>query len=122
MGRRVKRTRAGGTLTEAEFFGKIRSALRKLWMFWPSKKIVLNNNRSTVTGKRHKYEYTCEGCGKRGLVAKEVQVDHIVPAGSLRSFKDLSGFAERLFCEPEGLQVLCKPCHKEKTAQERKRK
>jgi hypothetical protein len=45
---------------------------------------------------------------------KETQVDHIVECGSLRRFEDLPGFTERLFCEKEGLQILCRRCHGEK--------
>jgi hypothetical protein len=33
----------------------------------------------------------------------------------LNEFDDLPGFCERLFCEPDGLQVMCKPCHQCKT-------
>lgn len=46
---------------------------------------------------------------------KATQLDHINPCGRLASFNDLSGFAERLFCEADQLRVLCKPCHKEIT-------
>ena len=118
--KRVPRTRAGGTYTEAEFMQKIRSKLRELSRYWPSKKIVMYENRVQVKGKRHKYEYTCQSCDTSGLPATDVEIDHIVPAGSLRKLSDLPGFVERLLCEPEGLQVLCKPCHKDKTARERK--
>lgn len=50
---------------------------------------------------------------------KDVQVDHIIPAGSLQSTDDLKGFVERLFCSIDGLQVLCKPCHDDKTQKEK---
>ena len=50
---------------------------------------------------------------------KEVEVDHIVPAGSLKTFDDLPEFVERMFCEADGFQVLCKPCHQLKTNAER---
>lgn len=53
---------------------------------------------------------------------KETEVDHIVPAGSLRSFEDLPGFVERLFCSKDGLRLLCKTCHKGVTAQQLKEK
>lgn len=45
---------------------------------------------------------------------KEIEVDHIVPAGRLRSFEDIGGFVERLFCERENLMVLCEQCHRDK--------
>jgi hypothetical protein len=50
---------------------------------------------------------------------KEVAVDHIVPAGQLRSFDDLPKFVEILFCEADNLQVLCHACHGRKTLNER---
>jgi hypothetical protein len=52
---------------------------------------------------------------------KEVSVDHIIPAGSLRSFSDLPQFVEILFCEADNLQVLCHACHGRKTLNERKK-
>lgn len=47
---------------------------------------------------------------------KEVEVDHIVPCGTLKCVEDLPGFVTRLFCEADGFQVLCKAnCHSKKT-------
>ena len=45
-------------------------------------------------------------------------MDHIVPCGSLKSYDDLAGFAERMFCEAMG-SALCKECHQDKTNAER---
>jgi 5-methylcytosine-specific restriction endonuclease McrA len=67
------------------------------------------NNESD--NKRLKYEYQCSIC-KEWHPDKNIEVDHLIPAGSLRSGDDLKGFVERLFCEKEGLRVLCKPCHR----------
>ena len=72
-----------------------------------------------MTGHRHKYEYTCAEC-KGWFQNKEIQVDHIEPAGSLNKYSDIGGFCKRLFCEIDGMQVLCKPCHQLKTNEERK--
>lgn len=52
---------------------------------------------------------------------KEVQIDHIVEVGSLTCSNDLPGFVDRLFCEVEGFQTLCKPCHQVKTNSARKK-
>lgn len=50
-----------------------------------------------------------------------VQVDHIVPIVAPDvGWVNLDSFAERLFCPTEGLQILCKPCHKLKTDSEKK--
>ena len=67
----------------------------------------------TGPDKRRKWSYQCSQC-KKLFKGTEVQVDHIEPCGSLKSFDDLAGFAERLFVETDGLQVLCSKCHKEK--------
>ena len=122
MPRQLKpRTHAGKTWTKARYFQFIRSALRQAFMRYPVKQQVKQANRRAVTGKRHKFEYLCAGCGE-WFKDKEVEVDHKIPAGSLNDFSDLPGFVERLYCEPEDMQILCKnKCHKEKTAQERKK-
>jgi len=52
---------------------------------------------------------------------KEVAVDHIIPAGTLRCADDLPQFVERLFCEVDGLQVLCKTCHDKKTKKDKEK-
>ena len=107
---RVPRTRGGGTYTESQFWGFIRAGLRSKYVRWPPRYKVLREASRPVTGKRHKTEYQCAECSK-WLKQSEVEVDHIEPCGSLRSFDDLPGFVERLFCEPDKLRVLCKPCH-----------
>lgn len=120
MGRRVERTRAGGRWTESHFFGFVRSGLRAKHSRFPPRFDVLNDAKRTVKGKRHKYEYQCARC-KNWFKQTEVQVDHIVPCGTLKKWEDLPEFARKLFCEKDGLQVLCKAkCHQEKTQEDRK--
>jgi len=101
--------------TEAEFRQFIRSALRSAWNRWPPKYEALNQARRTVAGQRHKYEYRCAEC-RQWFKQKEVQVDHIVSAGS---DADWNTFISRLFVGEDKLQILCKPCHAEKTKRER---
>ena len=117
----VPRTRANKTWTEARYWAFIRSALRGAWGRYPVKHSVKTANRKTVKGKRHSFEYNCVHCNG-WFMDKEVQIDHIIGAGSLKSYDDLPGFCERLFCESDNLQVLCKPCHQVKTNDERKAK
>ena len=121
MGRVVNKTRAGGKWTEARYWSFIRSLLRKGFMTYPVKHHVLGQAKHSVEGQRHRFEYTCAGCGE-GYPAKEVQVDHIKPCGSLNKASDLEGFVSRLSCESSDLQVLCKTCHQAKTNEERRRK
>lgn len=111
---RVPRTRGGGTMTEAQYWSFIRSGLRAKSSRWPPKFNVLKRAKRTVSGKRHRYEYECAIC-KDFFKESDVEVDHILPVGSLKSYSDLPQFVERLFCEEEGLRVLCKPCHLEVT-------
>lgn len=110
MGKRVERTRAGGTWTEARYWSFIRSALRRAWTRYPVRYQALNNACRVVHGKRYKKEYQCAIC-LNWYKQKEVEVDHILPCGTLRDYGDLPGFVQRLFCEPEHLRVLCKQCH-----------
>ena len=70
------------------------------------------------TGRQAKH-YLCSECGGF-FIARDVQVDHIDPVVDPEvGFVDWETFIDRLFCEKENLQVLCKPCHKEKTKAER---
>ena len=115
----VPRTRAGNTWTEARYWQFIRSALRQAYSRYPVKFQVKKEAERTVEGCRHKYEYKCAECSG-WFTNKEIQVDHIEPAGKLSSYEDIAGFAERLFCEADGMQVLCLECHQSKTNAERK--
>lgn len=121
MGRRVERTRNFNTWTEAQFWSRIRSALRRISMYWKPAQEAKNRRRRTVKGKRHKFEYQCEECNG-WFVSKSVEIDHIEDVGSLRCSEDLKGFVDRLF--PEDLnayQILCKDkCHRNKTNTKRK--
>lgn len=122
MPQRVKRTRGGGRYTDAEVMGRIRSALRRAFRYWPvamDAKLRARRPNSDPKSKR-RWDYQCAHC-KQWWADKEVEVDHINPAGSLKSFADISGWVERLIPENiDAFQVLCKPCHKEKTNKERK--
>lgn len=63
--------------------------------------------------------YRCAACQKL-YVASDVQVDHILPVvDPKKGFVSWDDFINRIFCEIESLQVMCKPCHKIKTDQEK---
>lgn len=122
MGARVQKTRNNGTMSESAFWGMIRSTLRKASRWWkPVAEARKKARRAVKGGGRQKWEYQCNEC-KGWFMEKEIAVDHIVEAGTLTCSSDLPGFVERLFCEVEGLQVLCNKrndgevsCHKKKT-------
>ena len=113
---RTKRTRNGETWTESEFFAKIRSSLRNISRFWIPAKLAKEMARRAYKGinKRQKWEYKCNHCNN-WFSEKNIQADHIEEAGTLKSFDDLKGFCERLFCEISGYQILCTSCHNIKT-------
>jgi 5-methylcytosine-specific restriction endonuclease McrA len=114
------KTRNSGTLTESAFWSFIRSALRQKSRWWkPVSECKQKVKRAYKgTNKRQKFEYQCNHC-KNWYAEKNINVDHIIPAGTLTCANDLPGFVERLFVEAEGLQVLCSNCHDKKTAKER---
>jgi 5-methylcytosine-specific restriction endonuclease McrA len=120
---RVPKTRNSGTMTESAFWSFIRSALRNKSRWWKPITECKQKARRPYTGpnKRLKFEYQCNEC-KGWYPEKQINVDHIIPAGTLTCSADLSGFIERLFCEQENLQVLCEKCHDIKTQNERNEK
>jgi len=118
---RVAKTRNAGTMSEGAFWSFIRSGLRQKSRWWkPITQCKLEAKRPYKgTNKRQKFEYQCNEC-KNWYQEKLINVDHIVPAGSLNCANDLPAFVERLFCETDNLQVLCEACHNVKTQNERK--
>lgn len=116
----IPKTRGGGRYTEAAFWAFVRSGLRQKWSRWGPRYDALAAARrpSKSSNLRLKWEFQCSQC-KRWFAQKGVEVDHIVPCGSLRCWADLAGFAERLFVEVTGLRVVCKPCHHTITQQEK---
>jgi 5-methylcytosine-specific restriction endonuclease McrA len=84
----------------------------------PLKKAALGKTTNPKTGRLAQH-FQCALCAK-GYPSSEVQVDHIEPVISSQSgFISWDVFIERLFCEAENLQVLCKTCHADKTLKEK---
>ena len=113
-----------GRWTEARYKAFKISALRAymkrwepLWDIKTKAKVGRMVNKRTGRLAEH---YACAGCGGF-FVSSDVQVDHIEPVVDPKDgFQDLDIFSDRLYCEEENLQVLCKECHKVKTNLERK--
>ncbi len=119
---RVPRTRAGGEWTEAAFWGFLRGILRQGARKWPPQvRLALERVKrpSQSSNKRLKWEFQCCDCGL-WFPRKEVEADHIVACGSLTNWDEFRTFAERLFCETDGLAVRCEKCHQKKTNEARK--
>lgn len=115
---KVPRTRNMNTLTESEYFSRIRSALRNAFKWWlPMKEALRRASRPSenTANKRLKTEYQCNKC-KHWFARKLVEIDHIEAAGSLSCYDDIVPFIKRLTVEEiSKYQILCKPCHKVKT-------
>jgi 5-methylcytosine-specific restriction endonuclease McrA len=115
--------RNGGEWTEARFRSFVTSALRAASRRWPPKykalkEAFVGRKVNTKTGKQAMH-YKCAECSKY-FVATDVQVDHINPVvDPKKGFTTWDNFIDRVFCEIKNLQVLCKPCHKIKTDQEK---
>ena len=117
---RVSKPRNAGTMTESAFWSFIRSALRQKSRWWKPITECKMKARRFYKGvnKRQKFEYLCNDC-KHWYPEKKINVDHIIPAGTLKSASDLPAFVEKLFCEQDNLQVLCETCHDKKTKLEK---
>jgi 5-methylcytosine-specific restriction endonuclease McrA len=112
-----------GKWTEARFTSFIKSALRSASQRWPPKFSALSDakrgKRINQASGRLAEHYLCAACGNT-FPAKEVQVDHIHPViDPDTGFTSWDDVIVRMFCEKEGYQILCKPCHKAKSNTER---
>jgi len=94
--------------------------VRRVFHWSPAYKECLKRAFVKRVGKTEFYK--CAGCGDV-VPRKKKQVDHISAVVPLTGWKgDWNLYRDRMSMEnPDNLQVLCKvPCHKEKTANERK--
>lgn len=109
-------------MTEAAFFGKIRSSLRSAFRYWIPAKQALDRASRPYKGpnKRLKKEFQCAIC-KNWFKRADVEIDHIVGCGSLKDWNDLIPFIQRLTPEnTDAFQVLCRVDHLTKTKNDNK--
>lgn len=121
-------TRNGGKWTEARFRSFIKGALRSASNRWGPKFEVKKEARiergvylcAGYQRKPHKTPATLPpkpGNSRR----RQVAVDHIEPiVDPAVGFTTWDEVIDKMFCEKEGLQLLCPDCHDHKTADERK--
>jgi hypothetical protein len=110
-------SRNAGTMTESQYFSKIRSILRSGFRYWKPMQLALEaaSRPSQSLNKRIKKEYQCAKC-KKWYKRADVEIDHIEEAGSLNKYEDIVPFIQRLTKEDvSSYQILCKPHHKIKT-------
>jgi len=111
----AKRTKWNdGKWTEGRFKSFITSTLRSGTRRWPPKHMVLADAKTErkinpATGRLAQM-YLCQHC-KQEFSSRDIQVNHRLPVVSLEGFVSWDVFIERLYCEADELEVLCKPCH-----------
>jgi len=111
--------------TKAAYFQWLRGQMRKAWSRHPVK-IAYKNSRRTreeigkkldkSTGKPALvWALPCDQCG-HVFPQGNVEVDHIIRAGSFRDWEDCEHWLMSLMqISFADLQLLCKPCHKIKS-------
>ena len=83
--------------------------LRRLSYQWPPRREAITRART------ERGVYTCNIC-RGSFGPKEIQLDHIHPVVDEEAgFIDWNTYIDRLFCDVDGFQVLCKTCHDAKT-------
>jgi len=107
----------------------IRGAIRRIFSRSPAKieaqmkvrREVPKFNKDGSRSKVDAVQYQCNIC-KNWVGSTHVEVDHTVPVIEVneQGFVDWNTFVNRLFCQVQDLQVLCDPCHDQKTRDERK--
>lgn len=108
-----------GQWTAAKKKSFIKNGLRQQSRKWAPIQTVLSKART------RRGFYLCKGCGEEvpktvldpdtRKRVNNVHVDHITPVVPVTGWDSWDGVIERMFCEEDGLQVLCKTCHKEVT-------
>jgi hypothetical protein len=111
-----------GQWTAAKMRSFVKNGLRQQTRKWAPIQTVLSKART----RRGFYE--CNACKEEvpktvldpdtRKRVNNVHVDHIDPVVPVTGWDSWDGVIERMFCEEDGLQVLCKACHKEVTQEE----
>lgn len=105
--------------SEAEFRLWLCSELRRIARIQPHRA----KNEALRLSRIGWGKYVCATC-KETFGPKDVQADHISPVVPTTGFDSWDGVINRMFCRANGeqdhtiLQILCKPCHKDKCREE----
>ena len=118
--------RNSGKWTEARYRAFVVGALRSATRRYPPRNAALQNayvdKRISKRSGRLAKHYKCAKCRKL-FTSTDVQIDHIDPVvDPQQGFVSWDVYIARMYCEEDNFQVLCKPCHKVKTKEERESK
>ncbi len=114
----------------------LKNAIRRASYRHPARAQALNRHRIAAPpdwpNKRVRFVYQCQAC-KQYFEQKQVQCDHIFSIVPLTGWPDapkselyrwVPGLPDwnpiiyRTFVDPDQMQPLCRPCHKDKTKHE----
>lgn len=100
------------SMNEKQFLQYIRSLLRSKSLQWPCRNKAMQKARIPATNPtgRIKYNYICDIC-KGNFTGNQIAVDHIIPCGSIPTIESIGEFCTRLYCDTDGMRVLCTNCH-----------
>ncbi len=107
--------------------GALRGASRRFPPFYKKRNAAKQEYFiKTKMGKPlRRVKYQCEKC-KEWFSSKEIRLDHTDPVVPLTGFPvldngedDWNTYIKRMFCEAEGLSLLCVGCHNIKTNEEK---
>ena len=87
------------------------SVLRKASRFWSPARECLTKARIA------RGVYKCQICSSI-VNNKEIKIDHINPVIPIEGTNSWDEIINRLFCEEDGYQAICKTCHDNKTRDE----
>lgn len=107
--------------TEAQFLNWIRGGLRRLWSRHPVKGELKKKNRKKMQNDRGNevWHCLCSIC-ESWYVQNDVEVDHIAPNPPFTKLEHIHDYTKNLLTtDIDGLQLVCKSCHKIKTYAER---
>ena len=91
------------TTVDGKTTGRIKASLRRLFLTSGHHSDIIKRARIA------RGIYKCERCGTEGK-AKDLHVHHKVEVQTATCW---NSYVTILFCEPEGLEAICKTCHKE---------
>lgn len=90
------------------------SAIRKVWQYYPVRYKV---KKAAQVGQAWK-------CAECKQVYEKVHVDHIDPVGNCHFANgkmNWNKYIDRMFTTEDNLRILCLPCHKIKTKEDREK-
>jgi 5-methylcytosine-specific restriction endonuclease McrA len=101
----------GAWKSKSAFFTWLREKFRRGWTLYPLSTRWKNSMcwPAPELGK-NRFLGKCVRC-EQNFAKSSLQIDHIVPAGSLLGWEDVENFARRMYSTSENLRLLCKPCH-----------